>query len=113
MKSLTPEDVLDIYERCHEGERQATIASDYDISQATVSGIKLGQYWNRVTGLPRRRKLTDSQQRTVAIYSAYWEEKLPVKEIAARFDVSRGCVYDVRNGTTGADLTGHPIRRTA
>ena len=110
---LTPEDVMDIFERCQEGEKQSAIAKDYVISQATVSGIKLGVYWNDVTGMPRRRRLTENQERSLEIYNAYWVEKLPVKEIALRFGVSKNTVYDIRNGTTAARLTGHPTRKAA
>jgi transcriptional regulator with XRE-family HTH domain len=110
---LTPEEVLDIYQRCKSGEKQGNIAREYVVSQATVSGIKRGYYWNDVTGEPRRRKLSPNQQRNLAIYQAYWEDKLSVKEIAARFGVSKSAVYDIRNGTTAPHVTGHPIRRAA
>ena len=105
---LTPEDALDIYERAHAGERQASIAEDHVISQATVSGIKCGYYWNDVTGHERTRPLTAQQEKTLAIYSAYWDRKLPVPAIAQEFGVSRSTVYDIRNGTTRAQITGHP-----
>jgi hypothetical protein len=110
---LTPEDVMDIYRRCHAGEKQSDIAKDHVISQATVSGIKRGEYWNNITGHPRRRPLTPGQLTKLAIYDAYWVEKLPVKEIAVRFGVSKNTVYDIRNGTTAAHITGHPIRKAA
>lgn len=110
---LTPEDVMDIYRRCHAGEKQVDIAKDHVISQATVSGIKRGEYWNDITGAPRVRKLTQGQLRRLAIYDAYWVEKLPVKEIAVRFGVSQSAVYDIRNGTTSARITGHPVRKSA
>jgi hypothetical protein len=112
MKTLTPEDVIDIYERCHAGtEQQGKIARDYDISQATVSGIKLGKYWNKITGEPRRRGLTANQERMLAIYNSYWVDKYPVKEIAERFGVSVNSVYEIRNGKAAAHITGHPVRR--
>lgn len=106
---LTPEDALAIYERAHNGERQAKIARDFAVSEATVSGIKCGYHWNDVTGHERVRPLTEMQKLTLAIYAAYWEEKLPVPAIARRFGVSRGMVYDIRNGTTRPALTGHPF----
>lgn len=105
---LTREDVLDIYERVYSGESQTRIAKDHMISQATVSGIKLGYYHNEITGHRRNRPLTKRQARIMDIYSAYWDEKLPVKEIAAQYGVSEGAVYDIRNGSTGAKITGHP-----
>lgn len=106
---LTPEDAMAIYERAHAGERQARIAADFAISEATVSGIKCGYYWNDVTGHERVRPLTPMQQLTLEIYSAYWDKKLPVPVIAKQFGVSRGMVYDIRNGTTRPELTGHPF----
>ena len=105
---LTREDVLDIYERAHSGESQTEIAKDYAVSQATVSGIKLGSYHNETTGHARNRRLTPRQERMLDIYSAYWDDKLPVKEIAEKFGVSQGAVYDIRNGSTGRQITGHP-----
>lgn len=106
---LTPEDALVIYERAQAGERQSVIARDFVVSEATVSGIKCGYYWNDVTGHERVRPLTEMQKLTLAIYSAYWDEKLPVPAIAKRFGVSRGMVYDIRNGTTRPEITGHPF----
>lgn len=105
---LTAEDALDIYTRAHSGEKQVDIAKDHVISQATVSGIKRGYYWNQVTGHERFRPLTTRQDRIRDIYAEYWDNKLPVPEIAARFGVSLTTVYDIRNGKTGAKLTGHP-----
>lgn len=111
---LTPDEVMEIYRRCHSGlEKQGDIAKDYIISQATVSGIKRGYYWNEVTGEPRRRKLSENQLRNLAIYEAYWVEKLPVKEIMARFGASKSHVHDVRTGKTAPHVTGHPIRKAA
>ena len=106
---LTPEDALHIYERAHAGERQAKIARDFVVSEATVSAIKCGYYWNEVTGHERVRPLTPRQELTLAIYSAYWDEKLSVPAIAKRFGVSTSYVYDVRNGTIRPGLTGHPF----
>lgn len=105
---LTPEDALDIYQRAHAGEKQGDIARDHVISQATVSGIKRGLYWNEVTGHERVRPLTARQERIREIYAAYWEKKQPVPAIAARFGVSMTAVYYIRNGATGSKLTGHP-----
>lgn len=106
---LTPEDALAIYERATSGERQAKIAHDFAVSEATVSGIKCGYYWNEITGHERVRPLTARQELVLAIYSAYWDRKLPVPAIAREFGVARTTVYDIRNGTTGAKLTGHPF----
>jgi hypothetical protein len=108
---LTPEDALDIYRRAHAGERQAAIAADHVISEQTVSAIKCGYYWNDVTGHERVRPLTARQDRTLAIYSEYWEKKQPVPAIAEKFGVSLNTVYYIRNGATGAKLTGHPNPR--
>lgn len=105
---LTAEDALDIYTRAHSGESQVAIALDHVISQATVSAIKRGVYWNQVTGHERVRPLTARQDRIMDIYSEYWEKKRPVPEIAKRFGVALTTVYDIRNGKTGAWLTGHP-----
>lgn len=105
---LTPEDVLDIYQRAQAGENQFDIARDHVISQATVSAIKRGYYWSHVTGHDRTRAYSPGQARVLGIYSAYWNEKAPVSEIAARFGVTRSAVYKIRNGRTGAKLTGHP-----
>jgi hypothetical protein len=106
---LTPEDALDIYRRAMAGENQAAIARDHVISQATVSGIKCGYYWNDVTGHKRTRPLTPRQELTLAIYSAYWDKKMPVPAIAQEYGVSRSTVYDIRNGTTRSEITGHPF----
>lgn len=105
---LTREDVLDIYERAYSGESQTQIAKDHMVSQATVSGIKLGYYHWEITGQKRNRPLTKRQERILDIYSAYWDDKIPVKEIAEQYGVSMGTVYDIRNGSTGAHVTGHP-----
>ena len=105
---LSPEDALDIYTRARSGEKQKDIAKDHVISQATVSGIKCGYYWNEVTGHERTRPLSERQLRVLDIYSEYWDKKQPVPAIAERFGVSTTTVYDIRNGTIGAKLTGHP-----
>lgn len=113
-KQLTHDDVLEIFRRCQEKkELQGKIASDFAVSQATVSGIKRGQYWNRITGMPRRRPLTPLQQRTVDIYNAYWEHKRQVHEIAVEYGVTVTSVYNIRNGLVGAHLTGHPTPKKA
>lgn len=106
--NLTPEDVMDIYDRAHSGDKQVKIAADYSVSQATVSGIKRGYYWNEITGHVRTRPLSNRQDRIMEIYAEYWERKVSVPDIAARFGVSLTTVYDIRNGKTGAKLTGHP-----
>jgi hypothetical protein len=105
---LTPEDVLDIYELAWSGDNQTQIAKDYAVSQATVSGIKLGYYWNEVTGHERHRPLTPRQERIMDIYSAYWDSKRTVPDIAAEYGVSLSTVYDIRRGLVGARVTGHP-----
>ena len=105
---LTPKDVLDIYDRAWAGEKQSSILKDHVVSQATVTGIKRGYYHNTITGHERTRPLSSNQERTLAIYSAYWVSKRPVPEIAAEFGLSLSSVYDIRNGKTGANLTGHP-----
>jgi len=107
---LTPEDVLDIYGRAWSGESQTAIAKDHVISQATVSSIKRGYYWNDVTGHGRARPASAREDRIRDIYAAYWEQKRPVPEIAARFGVSLTTVYDIRRGKVGAKLTGHPVQ---
>lgn len=105
---LTPEDVLDIYERSHSGESQTDIAKDHMISQATVSGIKRGYFHTEITGHERFYPPTERQERILDIYSEYWDKKVPVPEIAAKFGVSLSTVYDIRNGSVGAKVTGHP-----
>ena len=112
-KHLTAEDALDIYQRAHSGEKQSSIARDYDCSQATVTGIKRGVYWDKVTGHPRGRPLTDRQLRIIDIYSAYWDDKLPIRLIAPQYGLSLKAVYDILKGRTGAYLTGHPIHPSA
>lgn len=109
---LTPEDALAIYRRAWAGERQAVIARDFVISESTVSGIKCGYYWNDVTGHERTRPLTPRQEKVLAVYSAYWDQKLPVAEIAERFGMCRTAVYGIRNGSTAAKLTGHPFPKS-
>ena len=105
---LTPEEALEIYKQAHAGVKQVDIAREFVVSQATVSGIKRGYYWTEVTGHERTRPMTARQDKVIEIYSAYWEEKRPVHEIAARFGVSLTTVYDIRRGRTGSKYTGHP-----
>ena len=109
--TLEVTDVLDIYQRCHSGEKQASIARDYDISQATVSGIKRGFYWSHITGAERTRPLTPRQLRIIEIYKAYWEQKRPVKEIAEEYGMCLHSVYEIRAGRVGGRYTGHPKPR--
>lgn len=106
---LTPEDVLDIYDRAHSGDRQVKIASDYAISQATVSGIKRGYFHTEITGHEPFYPPTARQDRIMDIYSEYWDKKVPVPEIAEKFGVSLSTVYDIRRGLVGAKFTGHPV----
>jgi hypothetical protein len=42
--------VLAIFAR--KGEKQAVVASDFNVSQTTVSAIWLGKVWRKVTGMP-------------------------------------------------------------
>jgi hypothetical protein len=46
---LTDEQVLKIYERAHNGERQKTIAADYNIDRSTIADIKRGKSWSWLT----------------------------------------------------------------
>jgi hypothetical protein len=48
MAKLSPEDVRQIYERAHAGERQRVIAADYGIGERAVSKIKTGIRWRHV-----------------------------------------------------------------
>jgi uncharacterized protein YjcR len=109
--TLEAEDVLDIYKRTHEGEKQVRIANDYGVSQSVVSGIKSGYYWSHVTGAERTRPLTSRQQRVIQIYNAYWLQKRPVREIAEEYGMSLTAVYEIRAGRVGGRYTGHPAPR--
>jgi hypothetical protein len=46
---LTDDQVLDIYERAHAGERQKTIASEHNIDRSTVADIKRAKSWGWLT----------------------------------------------------------------
>lgn len=118
-KVLTPEDVLAIRDRLNRGEPGVSIARDFAISQQTVSGIKTGAYWGRVTGLDARApgehtsrgKL--SREDVMAIDDAL-EEGVPPIELARRYGVSHNTIYLIRLGRTWAWLTGRTVceRRT-
>lgn len=47
---LSPEEVLEVYRRAWEGERQADISADFGITRAAVSTIKNGRNWGHLTG---------------------------------------------------------------
>jgi hypothetical protein len=46
---LTDDQVLDIYKRAHAGERQKTIASEYNIDRSTIADIKRAKSWGWLT----------------------------------------------------------------
>lgn len=46
---LTPEQVKEIYIRCHKGETCASLAREFHMSSASISKIKLQQLWKSVT----------------------------------------------------------------
>ena len=56
---LEPEDVLVINERLQRGEMGAVIARDFAVAQQSVSAIKTGKTWGRVTGNGNAMKETN------------------------------------------------------
>jgi len=46
---LSETDVIDIYTRCKNGERQIDVAASYGVAQITISNIMTKRHWRHVT----------------------------------------------------------------
>lgn len=107
---LEEADVLAIFDRIQAGDKNVDIARDFAVSEQTISGIKTGQIWSRITGVryePRKRAprnvLSDEQ---VLEVDAGLRRGDTVKELASRFGVTRSVIYNIAIGKTRGQLTG-------
>lgn len=84
------------------------IANDYGTSDGTIRAIRQGRSWSWLTGGRsglRRAQLTEAE--VLAIYN----DKRPLKTIAAEYGMGIGAICAIRTGRTWAYVTGH--RRAA
>ena len=106
---LEREDVEVIHLRLEQGEPGTTIARDFCISQQTVSGIKNGQLWARVTGRPlkisKKPKLSLAPDQVREI-DAELRRGVTCRVLADRYGVTRSMIYNIRIGKTWAWVTG-------
>jgi len=111
---LTEDDVLFIYEALQDGEAQAILARDFDITQQSVSAIWTGRTWSDVTGKvlqeSHRCKLTVDD--VLAIDTALRAGAKNV-DLAREFSVSNQLISNIRRGRDWTWVTGRtPKRRT-
>lgn len=107
---LIEEDVLAILDRIKAGDKNVDIARDFAVSEQTISGIKTGQIWNRISGIeykPRKRAPRNvlSEEQVLEI-----DEELrngaSCKELAQRYGVTRSVIYNISIGRTWGRATG-------
>lgn len=107
---LIEEDVLAIFDRIKAGDKNVDIARDFAVSEQTISGIKNGQTWSRVTGIeykPRKRAPRNvlSEEQVLEV-DAELKRGIPVNELAKRLGVTRSVIYNISIGKTWGRLTG-------
>jgi hypothetical protein len=112
-RTLVPDDVLDIYNRCLDGEPQSSIADDYDISQQSVSAIATGRNWGTLTG---QQFMTGGRStlhpEAVLLIDADLVAGLHPAEIALKHEVSIHTVRMIKSGRNWSAVTGRtPNRR--
>jgi len=70
-QKLTPADRKTIYERVTSGEKQVTLASDFDVSEAYISQVMAHERKRRATPTPTQCEFdTDAFERSIASLSA-------------------------------------------
>lgn len=124
-RKLTEKEVKKIYNLLKQDKlTKRKIASQFNVSGATISAIEYGYTWKYITdklGGPLRQrihnkyknhkiKLTDND--VINIYNLLKEHKSTVKKIALQYDVSEGAVLAIIHGTTWKHVTdklGGPI----
>lgn len=107
---LEEEDVLAIFDRIQAGDKNVDIAQDFAVSEQTISGIRTGQTWSRVTGVkyePRKRAPRNvlSEEQVLEV-DAELKRGVMVKELAQRYSVTRSVIYNIAIGKTWGRLTG-------
>lgn len=103
---LTDEQVMEVRSRFADGATQVALATEFGISQNTVSSIVTGRTRASAGGpmsIGAARKL--SHEQVIAMRNAAANgEKTP--ELAARFNVSPAMVLNVTSGKAFADIAG-------
>lgn len=104
-KGLTNLQVMEIRRRACSGEKQKTLADEFNVSQQTISRIKIGKQRRHLPGaapyVPRRVLLARDQALGIKIRRARGETLL---SIARDYDVSESTVSHIALGRTWKDL---------
>jgi hypothetical protein len=81
------------------------LSSKFNVSRTTITRIKRGQIWNRVTGGIYRKNNPKVLSREV-VFEIY-DCILPQREIARRFGISQQTVSEIKTGKTWLSVTKH------
>lgn len=107
---LEEDDVRAIFERIQAGDKNVDIAHDFAVSEQTISGIKTGQVWSRVTGVkyePRKRAPRNvlSEEQVLEI-DAELRRGERTRVLAQRYGVTQSVIHNIAIGKTWGRLTG-------
>lgn len=96
---LTESDVVQIRELIESGVGVCAIAREFNVSQTTISEIKIGNRWKHVApNVGRPRSFTPKQAEEIRILRA---QGVPVRQLVARFGISRNVINKIVAGKYG------------
>jgi DNA-binding Xre family transcriptional regulator len=85
------------------------ISIKYRVSKATISQIKTGKAWSSVTGKKyiKTQKVILSNREIIEVYNLAIEGKIKHTDIAAKYDITKGEVSNIKCGIVGNRYTHH------
>jgi|SaaInlV_200m_DNA_3_1039701.scaffolds.fasta_scaffold02567_5 predicted DNA-binding protein YlxM (UPF0122 family) len=111
VESLTKKQVLEIKELLDQYVKIIVIAERYNVHFQTISNIRRGKYWSRITGI-KKGDYEQNINHGILVKEQLLEIKnlfgLGVKSriIAEQFDVSEGTISNIRRGNFWSNITG-------
>lgn len=103
--SLTPDEVVEIRERCAaEDVTQTELADEFDVDTATVSNVVRGKSYPSFGGPRTKGNLTPDE--AAEIRERYANEDVTQTELADEFGVTGGTVCHIVHGDTHKDAGG-------
>ncbi len=105
---LTEKEVLEI---ARSAENHIVLSKGYGVSRQTITDIKSGKKWHRVTGIVYKKKRTITKDMVLKIF----KESGTISDISNRYGVSKETVSHIKVGIRCAGVTGKvhkPSRNT-
>lgn len=107
---LTKEDVYTIFKRRLAGESAISIAADFNISTSSIFNMETNKSWKHLD-LPRRKRLgrnargsefnkSKINEDDVVMIRSMLKQKITLREIAEKFNVTSGCIHHIKTGIT-------------